>query len=150
MLPVLIVTGPIGSGKTTVATALAGRYGAVLLSSDALRSKRKHGFDRMANRLDDALAQGRRVVLDSTGMSFRFHRLAARVRAQALHVHLLVDPVQWEARERRRADRAPLERDVYERSARIVFDPPPDLVLDTSACSPGEIAASVGCTWEQS
>lgn len=150
MQPVLIVTGPIGAGKTTVASALAGRYGAVLLSSDALRSNRKHGFDRMASALDDALARGRRVVLDSTGMSFRFRRLAVRVRAQALHVQLAVDPPQWEARERQRVDRAPLDRGVYQRSARIVFDPPPDLALDTSALSPTDVIAAVGSAWERS
>jgi predicted kinase len=150
MQSVLILTGPIGAGKTSVATALAERYGAVRLSSDALRSNRSHGFHRMARAVDQALAHGRHFVLDSTGMSFRFRDLAARLRAQALHVHLTVDAAHWEAREESRRDRARLNRGVYERSSQVVFDSPPDLTLDTSSLSPAGVLARVAAAWEQS
>lgn len=147
---VLILTGAIGAGKTSVATALAERYGAVRLSSDALRSNRRHGFHRMARALEDALARGLRVVLDSTGMSFRFRDLAARVRRQALHVHLTVDAAQWEAREQQRRDRPSLDRGVYERSSHVVFDPPPNLTLDTTSLSLSDVIAVVASAWERS
>ena len=150
MKPVLIITGPIGAGKTTLATALAERYDALLLSSDALRSNRKHGFDRMARAVREALARGRHVVLDSTGMSFRFRHLLAGVRAQAMHVHLTVDPGHWEARERMRTDRRTLGRDVYQRSSRVVFDSPPDLALDTSQLQKAGVVSAVASAWEQS
>jgi predicted kinase len=150
MQRVLIVTGSICAGKTTVARALAARYGAVHLSSDALRRNRSHGFDRMARALGQALTSSRLVVLDSTGMSFRFRALSISVRAHALHVHLTVDAAHWEARERTRSDRPPLDRTAYGRSSRTVFEPSPDITLDTSLLDPAGVIERVASAWERS
>jgi chloramphenicol 3-O-phosphotransferase len=120
----------------------------VHLSSDALRGPHGHPFLRMTNAMESALAHGKRVVLDSTGMSYRFRALLAHVRDAAFHVHLTVDAVEWRAREARRTDRAPLDASVYRRSARTLFAAPPDLVIDTTSRSPDEVAALAAHGWE--
>jgi chloramphenicol 3-O-phosphotransferase len=104
----------------------------------------------MANQLSQALAQGRRAILDSTGMSFRFRALVVRVRADAFHVHLTVDLGEWREREARRTDRPPLDASIYRRSARIVFPSPPDLVVNTTPLTPGDLADRVAAAWERS
>ncbi len=104
----------------------------------------------MTQALESALAHGRPVVLDSTGMSFRFRALVARVRTRALHVHLHVEPEAWSEREQRRSDRPMLDAEVYRRSLRPVFFAAPDLVIDTTALAPDEVAALVARAWEQS
>jgi chloramphenicol 3-O-phosphotransferase len=103
----------------------------------------------MGRALDDARARGKRVILDSTGMSFRFQALIARVRTQAVHVHLSVDVEQWKAREQMRRDRAQLGEDVYRRSSEIAFESPPDLVVDTSRLTVDEVVDRVARAWEQ-
>ena len=138
----LAVTGSIGAGKTTLASRLAADYGALLLSSDAVRldlthNQRRRGervFNELHRRFETALEEGRAVVLDSTGMSPRFRALLRAHRNALVHVHLLLlDPGCFEARERQRSDReeGPLPYAAFRRSQRVAFHDPPDLVVAT-------------------
>jgi predicted kinase len=147
--PILVLTGSIGSGKTTIAVLIAARTGAVHLSSDALRGPHGHPFDRMRNALESTLAHGKRAILDSTGMSYRFRAIVDRFRARIYHAHLTVDPLAWHEREQQRGDRAPLDAGVYRHSAKITFTVPPDLVVDTTQQNPEETAAFVLAAWER-
>lgn len=104
----------------------------------------------MGNALESALAHDKLVVLDSTGMSFRFRALVARVRDRAFHVALDVDAAGWERRERERTDRPPLDFGVYRESRSVTFAQAPDLVLDTSSIAPQDVAAVVAQAWRQS
>ena len=122
----------------------------MVLSSDALRGAHGHPFARMQNALESALAHGKLVVLDSTGMSYRFRALAGRVRERAFHVGLYVDPDNWRQRERARTDRAPLDEGVYRRSLRAPFAQPPDLHVDTSLRRAQDVAELVAQAWRDS
>ena len=120
------------------------------LSSDALRGPHGHPFSRMRNALESALGHGKPVILDSTGMSYRFRALAAQVRSRAFHVALLVDVPHWSERERSRTDRPALDAGVYQRSLRAAFAQPPDLTVDTSAMRPQDVATLVAQAWRES
>jgi hypothetical protein len=104
----------------------------------------------MTQALESALAHGHLVVLDSTGMSYRFRALVMRVRDRALHAHLHVDSHAWREREQIRRDRPMLDASVYRRSLKPVFVVAPDLVIDTTALAPPDVAAIVANAWEQS
>jgi len=136
------VTGAINAGKSTLAARLALDYGAELLASDSIRAglsltQQRSGarvFNEMRERFALSLAQGRRAVLDSTGMSHRFRSLLHQHRAQLLHVHLVLNEYEnFEDRERRRTDRSlgPLPHAAFNRSQRIVFHDPPDITIAT-------------------
>lgn len=136
------VTGAINAGKSTLAARLALDYGAELLASDSIRSglsltQQRSGarvFSEMRRRFALVREQNRRAVLDSTGMSHRFRSLLHQYRAQLVHIHLVLsESKNFEARERERTDRrlGPLPRSAFNRSQRIVFQDPPDLVIPT-------------------
>jgi aminoglycoside phosphotransferase family enzyme/predicted kinase len=85
----VIVAGLPGTGKTTVAAALARELGATVLSTDKIRDEgpRRPGFSRAAKggvydtmfeRAGERLRAGRSVILDAT---FYLERLRARGRA---------------------------------------------------------------------
>jgi predicted kinase len=122
----------------------------VLLSSDEIReglshNQRRRGervFAEMHERLRLALLEGKRVVLDSTGMSVRFRTLLHAHRAQLLHVHLrLHDPKRFEERERQRTDRpnGPLPHAAFKHSQSVFFHEPPDLIIATDEISPDDV-----------
>lgn len=82
----IIVCGLPGSGKTTLARALAKRYSAIRLSSDVLRKglvatprytagEKRMVYDELAARAEKALAEGKNVVADAT-----FYRRTYRMR----------------------------------------------------------------------
>jgi aminoglycoside phosphotransferase family enzyme/predicted kinase len=95
--PLVAVGGTVGSGKSTVARALARRAGAPVLGSDALRTAvlvetpssearysraaRDRVYDGLFERAARVLASGRPVLLDAT-FARRAHRDAARRIAQ--------------------------------------------------------------------
>ncbi len=144
------VTGAINAGKSTLASRLAKAYGAELLASDSIRAglsltQQRSGervFREMLERFAVSIAQRRRVVLDSTGMSHRFRAMLHRYRAQLLHVHLtLNDSRRFQERERGRADResGPLSQAAFNRSQRVVFSDPPDLVITTDGIDPDAV-----------
>lgn len=139
---VIAVTGAIGAGKTTLASALAADYGALHLSSDDVRlslsrKARRHGdrvFDELHRRFERAIAQGRAVVLDSTGMSPRFRALLRAHRERIVHVHLVLgDPLRFQEREQQRTDRVAgaLPFAAFARSCNVGFHEPPDVVVQT-------------------
>lgn len=144
------MSGSVGAGKTTLAAGVAARSGAVHLASDALRGSHGHPFLRMTRAMESALADGRRVVLDSTGMSFRFRALVETIRDRAYHVHLRVDVLEWQRRERGRTDRPPLDASVYRDSSAIVYPTPPDLTLDTTRLTPEDAVEIALRAWEAS
>ncbi len=72
-----MVAGLPGSGKSYFASRLADRLGAVYLSSDRIRKtlfpqptytseEKEQIYEEMARRMEKALVEGKRVVLDST------------------------------------------------------------------------------------
>ncbi|WP_194915381.1 RNA ligase family protein [Catenulispora rubra] len=113
---VLHMVGVSGSGKSSTATALAGRENTVLVSLDDLRTKRGSRSDQSANQevlteglrlLDEALSQGTDVVWDATSLTRQQRSLVGGVarRRNALTeyvVHLAPGPVL----EKRNAGRA--------------------------------------------
>jgi shikimate kinase len=144
------VTGAIGAGKSTLASRLAYELHALLLSSDAIREALSHKqrrkgervFGRMHERFVVALAEGKRVVLDSTGMSARFRGLLHLHRNEIVHVHLtLHDSKRFDERELRRTDRpnGPLPLAAFNQSQRVVFQEPPDLTIATDDLSADEV-----------
>lgn len=146
---VIAVTGAIGAGKTTLASALAADYGALHLSSDEVRlslsrKARRSGdrvFEELHRRFERAVAQGRSVVLDSTGMSPRFRALLRAHRKDIVHVHLLLgDPRRFEERESRRTDRpaGALPFSAFARSCTIEFHDPADVLVQTDEFTPDE------------
>lgn len=151
----LAVTGCIGAGKTTLASRLAAEYGAVLLSSDAVRAELSHNqgrrgdrvFHELHRRFEIARHAGGDVILDSTGMSPRFRALLRAHRHELRHIHLLLrDPRCFEARERQRTDReaGPLPYAAFRRSLRVEFHDAPDLVLATDDLDADAVYRIVG------
>lgn len=114
----LIVSGPSGTGKSTLAAEIAGHTGFVHLSSDAVRKelagispgeRRKEPFgegiysedftertyDELIRRASDLLEKGRSVLLDAT-FGKRKHLL--RAREIAVRKHVIVNTVECTAR----------------------------------------------------
>ena len=97
----IILTGLPGTGKSTVAAALAREVGAAVLSSDLMRAERsgrprfsgpaKAGvYERMFKRARLALRAGRSVVLDATFYLERLRRSGARLgRAAGVPVFII-------------------------------------------------------------
>jgi predicted kinase len=151
---IVAVTGAIGSGKTTLAMRLAADYGAVLLSSDAVREslsrrKRRSGervFAELYRRFERALDERRNVVLDSTGMSPRFRALLRAYRENIVHVHLLLrDERRFEERERGRTDRAGgfVPAAAFHQSRLVEFTQAPDVVVGTDDATAEEVYGAV-------
>lgn len=144
------ITGPIGAGKTTLASRLAADYCAVYVSSDEIRlslsRKQQRSGDRvfaeLHRRFERALAERRNVVLDSTGMSPRFRALLRAHRAEIVHVHLLLlSRKRFEERERHRTDRpaGALPFAAFHRSTCVEFHDAPDIVLETDDLTPDAV-----------
>ena len=108
------------------------------------RKARRHGdrvFDELHRRFEHAIAQGRSVVLDSTGMSPRFRALLRAHRIRIVHVHLLLgDPRRFEERELQRTDRVAgaLPFTAFARSCNVEFHDPPDVVAQTDELTADE------------
>ena len=90
----VLMTGLPGTGKSTVAAALARELGAALLSTDRIRAERsgpqafsdadKGGvYERMLARAARGLSAGRRVILDGTFYLERLRRAGAAVGRRA-------------------------------------------------------------------
>jgi len=143
----LMLLGLPGSGKTTLARALAPHLAAHHLSSDHLRREidqqghyRPQDKDRvyrlMAARAEEALQQGRPVLVDAT-FSQAAHRELLLAVAQQQHCPAFMVELQVPeavARQRLQAERPESEADfsVYQR-IEAQFDPiqRPHLQLDT-------------------
>lgn len=139
---IVAITGSIGAGKTTLASRVASERGAVLISSDSVRAQlspnqRGRGdcvFAELHRRFEQALREGRDVILDSTGMSPRFRALLRAHRSSLVHLHLVLnDPRTFAERERGRSDRedGPLTYAAFRRSQRVEFHETPDLIVAT-------------------
>ena len=156
---VIVITGPISSGKTTLGGSLATVLGALHLSSDAIRmemtgsssGKAPQIWPVMKQRMDAALAKGIPVILDATPMSPSFREIVhgARQQAYCTIIGLEVSMTEWEKRELSRNDR--LKKDdkgqltpfkmsptVYERSV-DAFMPHYDLVINTNGKTPQNV-----------
>lgn len=109
----IIVCGLPGTGKSTLAAALAGRRGAALLSSDVIRKRmfpapsyseeeKERVYGEMAEMCRKALREGRDVVADATfykkSMRERFLGLAGESRTAAFIILCVID--ERRARER--------------------------------------------------
>jgi predicted kinase len=151
---VIAVTGAIGSGKTTLASRLAADFGAVHLSSDAVRESLSHKqrrsgervFAELHRRFERALDERRSVVLDSTGMSPRFRALLRVYRDGIVHVHLVLrNQHRFEERERARTDRSGglLPAAAFHRSRDVEFQHAPDVVVETDELTAGEVYGRV-------
>lgn len=90
----VVVAGLPGTGKTTVARALAADLGAILLGTDELRKgvlrepgyserKKRRVYDELLRIAADLLGKGRRVVLDGTFFRAGLRRRACRTALQA-------------------------------------------------------------------
>src|SRR5512147_526910 len=90
----IVLTGLPGTGKSTVAAALAREIGASVLSTDKIRAERpkKIGFSRAAKggvyetmfgRAEALLREGRRVILDGTFYLERLRRAGAAMGRRA-------------------------------------------------------------------
>ena len=97
--PLVVVRGLMGSGKSTVARALAERWGAENLSTDEVRldlfgpsdtpaafgagnytaENRRRVYDELCSRADERLAAGLAVVLDGTFLAAADQRRAVEV-----------------------------------------------------------------------
>jgi predicted kinase len=147
---IVAVTGAIGAGKTTLASRLAADYGAVHLSSDAVRESLSHKqrrsgervFAELHRRFERALDERRNIVLDSTGMSPRFRALLRAHREEVVHVHLLLHSEQrFEERERARTDRAGgfVPPAAFHRSRDVTFHDKADVVVATDELTADEV-----------
>lgn len=115
-LPLIIMVGFVGSGKTTVAQELSGRLGAVYLSSDITRKRlagipltehrhrqlgdglysaefTRRTYDALYQEATDALAAGYPVILDAA-----FLKAHERVTAQQIAAHAGADFYTLECR----------------------------------------------------
>lgn len=111
--PVIGVTGPIASGKTTVARAIAGRYGA-LIDCDAL-AHRALEDPAVLRRL--AAAFGRGILTPSGRISRR------RLREEAFASERSLERLNAVVRPRvRRIIEEAVEREMHRRSRYIVLD----------------------------
>jgi predicted kinase len=147
---VVAITGAIGSGKTTLAARIAAESGALHLSSDEVRlslsqKQRRSGdrvFTELHRRFERALAEGRNVVLDSTGMSPRFRALLRAHREEIVHVHLHLHRVDcFQEREAGRTDRpgGGLPRAAFARSQSVEFQHRPDIAVATDNLTPQQV-----------
>jgi aminoglycoside phosphotransferase family enzyme/predicted kinase len=165
----VLVGGLPGTGKTTVAGALADRFGAVLLSSDRLRKElaglfpTEHAtaaygeglytaersdevYAQLLHRAGELLARGESVVLDASWTQLR-HRAAAQELARRSHSDLvcLECCTTAEIAARRIETRGPTASDATEWIARAISaaaDPWPEAVpVPTS----GTVTESLEC-----
>ena len=142
---IYVVTGNISSGKTTLAKKIALATKAPLLSSDTLRLKvqaqpqgaatgdefllmRQLAYTAALHKLD--------IVLDSTGMSYRFRNLVTDLRRsfpnQIFHIRLHCDRDTWYYREMSRDDRGPISEKFYEESDNVAWDVYPDMTINSN------------------
>lgn len=99
----LIITGLPATGKTTLARAYAGRYGAVHFNSDQVRAElglrgqygpesKQQVYEALLARVRRALQAGQDVVMDSVlpreALREPFRRVAAECGAECRWVHL--------------------------------------------------------------
>jgi predicted kinase len=128
------LVGVSGSGKSSTATALAGRAGTMRVSLDDLRTARGSRADQSANGevlaeglrlLDDALARGTDVVWDATSLTRQQRGLVDSVarRRNALVEHLVHLAPASELEERNAQRAHPVPAKVLEAQLRR-FDPP--------------------------
>jgi len=117
----LVVCGPPGTGKTTVAEWVADRRNAALLRTDVVRtdivddpeyteSERERVYDALFRRVESRLGAGETVVADGTfdrsAYRDRARDLAERVGVCLAVVRVVCDPQQVERRIRNREDDA--------------------------------------------
>jgi predicted kinase len=155
----LLVTGLPGSGKTTIAKAYAGRYGAVHLNSDLLRRElelmghyspedKEKVYQTLMERTREMLIQGKEVIVDSTfykeSIREPFQRVAAECGARLFWVE--VRAPERIIRERLQTPRPDSEAgfDVYEK-IRDAYEPLQEryLVLWSNEMSVPEMAVSI-------
>ncbi|RMG94873.1 MAG: hypothetical protein D6705_15000 [Deltaproteobacteria bacterium] len=156
---VVAVTGPMGIGKTTVARAVADRYGAPVIGTDPTRKQllgvdptaplldAPHEgaydplvtdvvYDEVLARADEVLASGRPVVVDGTfgsaGRRDALVRLAARHGVRMLLVFGRLDPDERARRLRRRTEGPSVSdgRPAIAPALDAAFEPPDELPAD--------------------
>jgi predicted kinase len=141
---IVIISGHISSGKTTLAKQVALALNAPLLSSDTLREKlqaQPQGAPRGAEfalMTELAFHTSGNLVLDSTGMSYRFRDLVDRLRqnnhpGEIVHIRVFCDQKTWYFREMTRSDRGPLNEKVYAESRDVVWNREPEFSLESNS-----------------
>jgi adenylylsulfate kinase len=153
---VVWITGLAGSGKTTVATALAARLRArgvpvILLDGDALRraiardlgyevDERRRGAERYARLAVLLAGQGYTVLVATISMFEAVRRWSRRAAPGYLEVYLRLPPGVAPRRRGRRAAGAPLVVGLD-----LPFEPPvrPDLALVAGATPARDVAARI-------
>lgn len=139
---VVAIDGAAGAGKSTLARALARRFGWTYLEVDAVHRERGRSSDTItrqewieayresSRRLDTALAAGASVVYDATNyrrvQRAQLRRIAARHGSAVMLVHVATS--EAEARQRWQGNRrAPRRADVPDADFTLVaegFQPP--------------------------
>ena len=155
---IYVIYGNVGSGKTTLATALAAHWGIYHLSSDAIRieltgspnGKTKQVFKVMNERASRFLSFMAPFIMDSTGMSKEFRALVKEVEGiiPMCIIELKCAPHAWRARETIRDDRWNIGLDgvketfvmpyrAYEDSSQVDLEP--ELKINTTDLTPEEV-----------
>ncbi|HLP94084.1 MAG TPA: AAA family ATPase [Saprospiraceae bacterium] len=155
----IIIAGLPGTGKTTIAKALAALTGATHLNSDVIRSQlglmgqytaeaKQHVYDGLLERAGAALAAGKTVIVDSTfyQKSIRepFEKLANDCGVAVIWVEIQASERTLEDRLRKPRPDSEADFAVYEK-IRDQFEPLPEerLILNSEMETPESAAKRI-------
>ena len=155
----ILIAGLPGSGKTTIASAFAKKYGAVHFNSDHIRREmglwgsyrpedKARVYDELLDRTQNSLAHGKTVVVDSTffraDLRRPFVQMAENQGVKARWV--LATAPEKTLRQRVAAPRPDSEaNEAVLEKIQAQFEPleSPFLTIDTTSASPDSLADAI-------